>query len=412
MEIQVKANRMGPKTELKRYATDASVHLDALRGIAAVWVLLGHSRGLYIKTGLSEILAGSLEGSVAPVSSTPEPMAISHLRFGQLLAGRVSVSHIAVIVFFVLSGYLVGGSVLRTMRKGSFSWKKYLFQRLTRLWIVLLPALLLGAAFDACGLYLLHSQLDIYRAGPYVAPVIAGRFTFGAFFGSAFFLQGIVTPTFGTNGPLWSLSYEFWFYIFFPLLVTVLLISKRARVRVPAGLLLLALVAMSGWKIGAYFLIWLLGAGIALLPLRLPSRLRGISTGAAGLLLLFTIYLELRSPINPFLSDFILGAVFSLFLWTVLHAQEISVHPLYRASAQTLSHMSYTLYLVHYPMLVLISALLMPVWGLWPLSLLSVLKLLPILVIVFAASWLVYYCFERNTDRIRNWLTRPAEGRS
>jgi peptidoglycan/LPS O-acetylase OafA/YrhL len=358
------------------------------------------------------MLAGRLYGTIAPVSSTHEPIAISHLRFGQLLIGQPSVTRIAVIVFFVLSGFLVGGSVLRTMRRGIFSWKKYLFQRLTRLWIVLLPALLLGAALDACGLYLLHSQLNIYRAGPYVAPVIGGRFTFSAFLGSAFFLQDIVTPVFGTNGPLWSLSYEFWFYIFFPLLVIVLSASKRNRVRVLSGLLLLVLVVLSGWKIGAYFLIWLLGAVIALLPLRLPSWLRGISTGAAGLLLLLTIYLELRSPINAFVSELILGVMFSIFLWTVLHAQEVSVHPLYRNSAQTLSAMSYTLYLVHYPMLVFISALLMPVWRLWPASPQSVLKLLPILVIVFVAAWMVYYCFERNTERIRKWLTRPGEGRA
>jgi len=411
METQDITSDMETKDELKRQAIDASVHLDALRGIAAVWVLLSHGRGLYIKTGLSEMLAGRFEGSVASISSVPEPIAISHLRFGQLLIGRVSVSHVAVIVFFVLSGFLVGGSVLRTMRKGSFSWKKYLFQRLTRLWVVLIPALLLGAALDTCGMHLLHSQLDIYRAGPYIAPVIAGRYTFSAFVGSVFFLQGIVTPLFGTNGPLWSLSYEFWFYIFFPLLVTVLLGSKRTQVRVPAGILLSVLVAMCGWKIGAYFLVWLLGAGIAAVPLLLPSRLRWISTCTAGLLLYFTIYLELRRPINAFLSDFILGVVFSLFLWTVLHAGEVSVHPLYRKSAHSLSAMSYTLYLVHYPMLVLISALLMPVWRLWPTSPQSVLKLLPILLFVFAASWLVYYCFERNTDRIRKWLTRPAEAR-
>jgi len=358
------------------------------------------------------MLAGRLYSTVATASSKPEPIAISHLRFGQLLMGQPSVSRIAVIVFFVLSGFLVGGSVMRTMSRGTFSWKRYLFQRMTRLWIVLIPALLLGAALDGCGLHILHSPLDIYRSGPYVAPVIAGRFTFSAFLGSAFFLQEIVTPVFGTNGPLWSLSYEFWYYIFFPLLVIVLSSSKRNRVRVLSGLLLLVLVVLCGWKIGAYFFIWLLGALIALLPLRLPSRLRGISMGAAALLLLLTIFLELRSHMSAFISELILGIIFSIFLWTVLHAREVSVHPLYRRSAQNLSAMSYTLYLVHRPMLVFISALLMPVWRLWPASPQSVLKLLPIVAIVLVAAWMVYYCFERNTERIRNWLTRPGEGRA
>jgi peptidoglycan/LPS O-acetylase OafA/YrhL len=138
--------------------------------------------------------------------------------------------------------------------------------------------------------------------------------------------------------------------------------------------------------------------------------MRRVFTTAAGLLLGLTAILELRFPIHSFiLPDFILGIAFSLFLWTVLHAQEISVHPLYRNAAHTLSGMSYTLYLVHYPMLVFVSALLVPVWKLWPLSPLSLLKLLPILAIVFAAAWLMYFCFERNTQRVRNWLTRLGE---
>jgi peptidoglycan/LPS O-acetylase OafA/YrhL len=302
--------------------------------------------------------------------------------------------------------------VLRTMRSGSFSWSKYLFQRLTRLWTVLLPALLLGAAFDLCGMYLLPSRLNIYRVGPYVAPVIAGRLTFTGFFGSAFFLQGIVTPIFGTNGPLWSLSYEFWFYLSFPLLAVVLFPSKRARVRVLTGLLLMILLAFCGWVIAAYFLIWLMGAGVAALPLRLPYGLRKTSMRATGLLLLFTILLEVKYHINLFLSDFILGIVVSLFIWTLLHAQENSVNRYYRTSAQTLSHMSYTLYLVHYPLLVFISALLFPVWKLWPRSPQSLLRLLPIILIVFVVTSLMYYCFERNTDRIRKWLTRVSEGRA
>ena len=38
-----------------------------------------------------------------------------------------------------------------------------------------------------------------------------------AFLGSMAFLQTIYIPTFGSNGPMWSLSNEFWYYIVFPL---------------------------------------------------------------------------------------------------------------------------------------------------------------------------------------------------
>ena len=104
----------------------------------------------------------------------------------------------------------------------------------------------------------------------------SGSLTLSTFFGNVFFLQGIVTSCFGSNGALWSLSYEFWYYIFFPLLVTALLASIHTRVRVGAGLLLSLLVVLCGWTIGAYFLIWLMGVGVACLPLRIPTHLEGV----------------------------------------------------------------------------------------------------------------------------------------
>lgn len=341
-----------------------------------------------------------------------ESIWIKHLRIDQLVGGfqHHTIAGMAVIVFFVLSGYLVGGSVLRTMRKGTFSWNKYLFQRLTRLWIVLVPTMLLGAAWDGCGKYLLHNPLNIYHLDPTIATEMLRNFSFTAFFGNLFFLQGIATECFGTNNPLWSLSYELWFYIFFPLLITVLWGSKRTGVRVFAALLLVVLLSMSGWRIGAYFMIWLLGAGLSAVPLRLSPALRRRSIAASGGLLLLAMYLELVFPTNRFLSDLILGVFVSLFLWTLLHAQEVSVHPLYRFAAQNLSHMSYTLYLSHYPVLVFIAAVLMPFGTFWPLTGASLLKLLLIITIVFVYSWLVYFCFERNTERIRHWLILRGVG--
>ena len=49
-------------------------------------------------------------------------------------------------VFFVLSGFLVGGAVMRA--GPAFDWRTYAIARLSRLWVVLVPALLLTAALD------------------------------------------------------------------------------------------------------------------------------------------------------------------------------------------------------------------------------------------------------------------------
>lgn len=59
--------------------------------------------------------------------------------------------HEAVVVFFVISGFLVGGL---TVRKWSvkLSYKDYFAARFSRIYSVLIPALLLGAGLDWIGL--------------------------------------------------------------------------------------------------------------------------------------------------------------------------------------------------------------------------------------------------------------------
>ncbi|MGB7985268.1 MAG: acyltransferase [Terracidiphilus sp.] len=411
---------MKVSTEIRKPVTDASVHLDAVRGLAAIWVVLGHCREFFIQTSVKTVLIGknNLDGASPSIYQAPasqdayQSVWTTHLQINQIVGGfqHHTIALMAVIVFFVLSGYLVGGSVLRTMRRGIFSWKKYFFQRLTRLWMVLVPALFLGAAWDGCGKFLLHRPLSIYQFGPTIAPEMLHNFTFSAFFGSLFFLQGIATNCFGTNGPLWSLSYEMWYYIFFPLMMTALWASKRTGVRIFAALLLIALLLISGWRLAAYFILWLMGAALSLAPLRLPARLRKIFIAASGILLLSVMLLSLIFPINLVLSNLILGVFVSFFLWTLLHAQEVSVHPLYRRAAQNLSHMSYTLYLVHFPFLVFIAAVLLPAGTFWAFSAGSLLKIFVIILAVLVYARLVYLCFERNTDRVRHWLTQHGVG--
>src|SRR5580704_5843011 len=100
----------------------ASVHFDLLRGIAAFLVLIGHWRNLFF-IDFSEITQHRWWFAV--------PYTLS------------SVGHQSVVLFFVLSGYFISSSVIRALERNRFEWKAYLLRRGLRLWIVLLPALLL-----------------------------------------------------------------------------------------------------------------------------------------------------------------------------------------------------------------------------------------------------------------------------
>lgn len=174
--------------------------------------------------------------------------------------------------FFVLSGYLITTSIRNMIRRQRWQWRHYIFQRLTRLWIVLLPALCLGAFWDKTGQWL-HPA---YYLHPY-RPA-----SFRIWLGNLFYLQMIFVRTFGHNDPLWSLSYEFWYYILFPLLLFFYLYLKNKQAK-KSGLCLIgaAMIAATISKLMLLlFVPWLAGAALAYgnrpIRSRAPHRLAGI----------------------------------------------------------------------------------------------------------------------------------------
>ena len=168
-----------------------SAHLDLVRGGAALLVLLSHARNLFFRDYRDL-------GSYQTLTN-------------RILYFLTGLGHEAVIVFFVLSGFLVGGSVLKASIK--FSWPTYLVARTSRLYVVLIPALLVVFVCDSIGPMLSGGQfwyasvLPHFNSAPFSASISAK-----IFLGNLLFLQTILVPPFGSDGPLWSLANEFWYY--------------------------------------------------------------------------------------------------------------------------------------------------------------------------------------------------------
>ena len=176
------------------------VWFNAVRGIAAVEVCASHLRSFLLVN----------------FAAVAQPTALDRVFYF-----ATGLGHEAVVIFFVMSGWLVGGSVWRQQREGRFSWRDYGTARLTRLWLVLIPALLWTEAVDHIGFSISGgfgydgSRFAMSSSGPGgAAPLDLSMTTFA---GNALFLQTILVPVLGTNGPLWSLAYEFWYYAVFPL---------------------------------------------------------------------------------------------------------------------------------------------------------------------------------------------------
>ena len=205
------------------------------------------------------------------------------LSFGELASPNMLLSafyfvtglgHQAVMVFFVLSGYFVGGSVMSGLRNKSFTWGRYSLARLCRLWLVLVPVLFLTLILDHLGSHY-NPQIyageygAIFRSGPTIAKPAEHGFLIAL--GNLVFLQTVTVPVFGSNGPLWSLAFEFWYYVLFPLIAVPIFnfvhrsqskaCGKRWGIPLSVGQLLLGLVLI--WWLPKPLLlaglIWMLG---------------------------------------------------------------------------------------------------------------------------------------------------------
>ena len=369
-----------------------SVHLDALRAVAALTVFLMHGKGLFVGPILGTQIvnaAGSSSGAVGTLPDYTNP------------------AHEAVIIFFVLSGYFVGGGVLRNWQNRVWTWRTYAIQRLTRLWIVLVPALLMTLALDTIGLHFfgLNNPYGRPRWESFISTDILTRLNAGTFFGCLFFLQTVLVKSLGSNGALWTLAYEFWFYAAFPLGLSAVSSRFAGPIRLLNAVLLIGAGLFVGWKITIYFLLWLIGAALQLIPKRLSPRLVRV-LAPSGVIFLSAVSLFLWAcKWDLFLSDVIEASACACACYVLLHeTADANAGSIYVKTAKRLSDMSYTLYLTHLPILIFLCALLNAQGFTRGRDLTNLVIWAGASVVTFGVCYVLYLCFERHSDAVRRVL--------
>ncbi len=319
----------------------------------------------------------------------------------------------AVLVFFVLSGYLVGGEVLRGLRRGDFDGRVYACRRLGRLYAVYVAALLLGALWDHVGLHFLNDRL-LYTAAAPTTPMfffsVAAQLNWPTFAGNLVFCQTLLVPPFGSNHPLWSLANEAWYYLLFPLVAGLLWGRGAGRMKLAGLLVLVAVLWFVRGDLLNYFLLWLVGAGLHFLP---RAVLRGAWIAplalAASLALARFHVLDVK---HTFPGDLLIAVTFALWLNYLEHRPVNPPGP--PALHRRLAGFSYTLYLVHWPLLLLLTALC-DQWFNFGCRMapdaVALVFAAGLLVIVYGYAWGVAQLTERHTARWRDVLLRVM-GRS
>jgi peptidoglycan/LPS O-acetylase OafA/YrhL len=319
----------------------------------------------------------------------------------RILTFPFSLGHEAVLVFFVLSGFLVAGSVSRAIAGGRWSWPRYILRRGTRLYVVLAPALLLGALWDHAGLHWLTvagryaNEMTVDSLRAHLAwPVAVANLAF---------LQKIIAPTFGTNGPLWSLSNEFWYYLIFPCaLLAIARVTPLARaVYAVATLAIAALLYKEKLE---YIAIWLLGWAVFLAPSP-RSRTWTATPALAATIALFlaAMWVAVRqNPDNIHLADGISALCFCPFLYVVVHRPP-TPYPV----GTRLAGFAYTLYATHFPPLLFVGAWVVRQHGSrWPVDPPHIAAGTAVAALLFAYAAVVAQFTEARTDAVRAWISR------
>lgn len=194
------------------------VAIDALRGFAALWVCAFHAR---------QVLWIGLADATARRSSNLDPK-----WWFELATFPFSLGVAGVTLFFVLSGYCIHRPQARFAPglAPPLDRVRYLARRIWRIYPVLLAALLLTLAVDRAAAYRLGGPLPVSSS-------------WSTFWGNLFMLQGLLFPTYGSNGPLWSLSIEFHLYLaYFGLLAVVL---RHGPYKLLLGTLVISLVSQA-----------------------------------------------------------------------------------------------------------------------------------------------------------------------
>ena len=255
-----------------------------------------------------------------------------------------NVSHFAVILFFVLSGYLIAASV---DSKSSLGLKQYILDRLSRLYSVAFPALIISLGFA-----MIYSKSAIHTE----LLAIASNFLF---LGQSWFFE--INPFWNT--PYWSLCYEVMYYILFGCFIFF-----RSWKR---WLLLLIFSAVAGIKVLLLMPCWLIGVAIyhtrntiklniliaILFAFVLPAACAVIMYG-------FGIHREM-SKLSAFLlgdfythagfsakfiTDFVVAILFAIHIYAMRFIMTNYSWGSWAAKLiQSGAAMSFTLYLMHQP---------------------------------------------------------------
>ncbi len=290
---------------------------------------------------------------------------LSHFAYARFTDGRYSfirdlnLGSDAVVLFFVLSGFVITFAATQKDKTGG----RFTFSRMSRLWSVAVPALALALILDGWGI---RANPEFYLETPFYNAVATGDYWWRGLTFSSHWNGDIIRL--GSNGPYWSLSYEAAYYIVFGIFLYL-----RGAVR---WLSLGICGLIFGLKIWLLAPAWFMGVGLYLwlqktevsrytasqisLMIFLPIIFYGLFQVVELPQILRFLTYSVMGPegfaslgfSDEFIWNALIGALFTVHLFGVSLKLSGRTEPFrWQSAMKWLAGGSFSLYLVHYPVL-------------------------------------------------------------
>jgi exopolysaccharide production protein ExoZ len=360
--------------------------MEGLRGYAVVLVFLVHFVDHYVRR------YGGPDFERSSILDAPG--------LGAALAHYLWASHYGVDLFFLLSGFLI----FRLIARPEFRYGRFLWHRLARL-------------YPAFAVWLL-----VYTA--YHAAFWNVRYDWKLLLQNALLLHGI--PELGIRAilvPSWSLSFEWLFYLAMP---PLLLAIRRWRAALRPAHVILAglLVPLAAALIGSHyarFVMFFAGAWMAALPPGLLGRWASLLPDWAVLLPYLGVTLLFSFTQDYGIFSWPYAVVCGLLVAKTIAGDGMLARCFNASVLRRLGNCSYSLYLLHGLMIVVVVDHLGPRWASLPLAIHAGVLMLVSLLASAALAGVSYRWLERpyfkhrqraNDEPGLGGSSRPDRGRT
>lgn len=300
---------------MKKLTENQTLSFESLRGIAAIAVALAHVFQFFLARYHPEYYRS---------------------------VGLIAQS--SVMVFFVMSGFLIGVSIQNNKsRNGYFAMSDYAISRFRRIYPPLVLSLIIILLMAVIAPYVFESGAQ--RFSTESDAFIKGRGIFywpSQIFSVLTFTNGLLPQGTPFNTPLWSLPFEAWYYV-----LAALLFTKKPFYILMAFMIAYA-ISGANIKFLIFGAVWFAGLGLSLIDVKGKAH-----TVTAVVLTAVTSWFAFNHGAQFIVSggDYTMfnmwfGLAFASFTYLFILCMNARINIIPSSSKY-----SYTLYIIHYPII-------------------------------------------------------------